>query len=82
MYYNKEHKKVVEGRGYGYIGSYKVDEITIDGKNKNKRNNYIRVKCPYCGNEYDTQTGTFKNGINCANCCNKYENSFAYHIQL
>lgn len=81
MYYNKEHKKIVKDRGYKYIGSYKVDEITIDSKNKNKKYYYIRVKCLYCGKEYDTGLIHFKNGTNCTNCCNSYENSFAYYIQ-
>lgn len=84
MYYNEEHKKrVIErGDGYTYIGSYHKNEVTIDGKNKGKsKNSYIRVKCPYCEKEYDIQLGHFDRGINCASCCNNYENSFAYHIQ-
>lgn len=81
MYCNKEHKKTVKDRGYKYIGTYKVNEVTIDGKNKNKKYYYIRVKCLYCGEEYDVQLIHFKNGTNCTNCCNSYENSFAYHIQ-
>ena len=82
MYYNKNHKDIVEERKYKYIGSYKKNEITMDGKNKNKRQNYIRIKCSYCGNEYDIRTISFKRGMNCTNCCNSYENSFAYHIQV
>ena len=80
MYINNKHKEIVENRRYEYIGSYKKDEITIDGKN-NKKNTYIRVKCPYCGTEYDVRLGHFRRGDNCTNCCNKYENSLAYHIQ-
>lgn len=81
MYYNKNHESMVKERKYKYIGSYKINEITIDGKNKNKNNYYIRIKCSYCGNEYDIQISSFKRETNCTNCCNKYENSFAYHIQ-
>lgn len=84
MYYNEEHKKKVieRGDGYIYIGSYHKNEVTIDGKNKNKsKNSYIRVKCPYCSKEYDVQLGSFDRGDNCASCCNSYENSFAYYIQ-
>lgn len=84
MYYNEEHKKLVEerGDGYTYIGSYHRNEITIDGKNKGKsKNSYIRVKCPYCSKEYDVQLDSFKRGNKCTNCCNEYENSFAYYIQ-
>lgn len=85
MYYNEKHKKRVEerGDGYTYIGSYHWNEETIDGKNKGKsKNSYIRVKCPYCGKEYDMQLGSFDRGDNCASCCNSYENSFAYYIQV
>ena len=82
MYYNKNHKDIVEERKYKYIGSYKKNEITMDGKNKNKRENYIRIKCSYCGNEYDIRTSSFKRGMNCTNCCNSYKNSFAYYIQV
>ena len=83
MYCNKKHKKTVKDRkdGYEYIGSYKTKEITIDDKNKKGNAIYIRIKCLYCGSEYDVQLIHFKNGTNCTNCCNKYENSFAYYIQ-
>lgn len=81
MYYNEEHKKLVKerGDGYTYIGSYHRNEETIDGKNKNKIN--IRVKCPYCGKEYDVDIYSFRDGVECTNCCHKYENSFAHYIQ-
>ena len=84
MYQNLKHKQKVENRGdnYEYIGSYNLGEITID-KKCNKRQSYIRVKCPYCGNEYDVRIDSFvgKLKTKCTNCCNKYENSFAYYIQ-
>lgn len=82
MYENEEHKKrVIErGDGYEYIGSYRYNETTIDGK---KSKSHIRVKCPYCGKEYDVRLSSFsgKRKVKCTNCCNTYENSFAYHIQ-
>lgn len=88
IYQNEEHKRrVIErGDGYEYIGSYYRNEETIDGKNKNKNkmkrgNVYIRVKCPYCGEEYDIMFGNFNRGSKCLNCCNYYEDSFAYYIQ-
>lgn len=81
MYYNKNHEDIVEERKYKYIGSYKTNEITIDDKNKNKRQNYIRVKCLYCEKEYDIRLSSVKEGRKCINCCNSYENSFAYYIQ-
>ena len=84
MYHNEEHKEKVENRGDGYIyiGSYHCGEITIDGK-YSKNLSYIRVKCPYCGKEYDVRLGGFvgKHKCKCTNCCNFYENSFAYYIQ-
>ena len=83
MYFNEKHKEKVENRGdsYVYIGSYHRNEVTIDGKNKNKNKIHIRVKCPYCGKEYDISIYSFEYGNKCTNCCNNYENSFAYHIQ-
>ena len=83
MYYNEKHKKKVieRGDGYIYIGSYHKNEVTLDGKNKKGTMNYIRVKCPYCGSEYDITLGNFDRGNNCTSCCNSYENSFAYYIQ-
>ena len=81
MYFNNNHKKIVKDRGYKYIGSYNRNEITLDNKNKNKKSVYIRVKCLYCGKEYDINIQSFKNGSKCINCCNKYEDSFAYYIQ-
>lgn len=81
MYYNKNHEDIVEERKYKYIGSYKTNEITMDDKNKSKRQSYIRIKCSYCGKEYDIRLSSVKEGRKCINCCNSYENSFAYYIQ-
>ena len=83
MYFNEEHNQRVINRGdnYTYIGSYKKNEETLDGKNKKGNANYIRVKCPYCGMEYDIQSQHFKRGDKCSHCCNCYEKSFAYYIQ-
>ena len=86
MYQNEEHRKrVIErGDGYGYIGSYKLNEVTIDGKCGKGKYSYIRVKCPYCGKEYDVALNGFARGnkSKCNYCCNFYENSFAYYIQV
>lgn len=86
MYFNLEHKYRVENRedNYTYIGSYRTKEVTIDGKNKSGKRSYIRVKCPYCGKEYDIETYPFVKGnkSKCNYCCNFYENSFAYYIQI
>lgn len=82
MYYNEKHENIVKSRldDYVYIGSYSSNEITIDGKKS--KSNIIRVKCPYCNNEYDVRISGFKRGDKCSNCCNEYERSFAYHIQV
>lgn len=82
MRINEKHKKVVEERGYIYIFTYEKDDITLDKKYHLSFAEYIRVKCPYCKKEYDIQTGQFKNGSKCNFCCHKYENSFAYHIEV
>lgn len=81
MYFNEEHNQIVIDRGdnYIYIGTYKCGEITIDNK---KSKSHIRVKCPYCEMEYDVRLDNFKKGGSCNYCCNKYENSFAYYIQV
>ena len=75
-------KQAVEKEVYIYIGSYKFKEVTIDGKNKKGNNNYIRVKCPYCGQEYDISKSSFNKKPYCPKCCKNYENSFAYHVQV
>jgi len=84
MYYNEKHKNIVEKRGdrYKYLGSYKTKEVTLDGKNKNGKKNYFRVKCPYCGGEYDVRIDHFVDGGQCINCCHTYENSLAHYIQV
>lgn len=83
MYQNLKHKEIVENRGddYRYIGSYKHSEITIDGKSC-KNGAMIRVRCPFCGSEYDVRLIGFRNGNKCTRCCNSYINSFAYHIEV
>ena len=82
MKFNKKHKCLVESRGYTCVTSYATNEVTIDGKNRNRKLTYMRVKCPYCDCEYDVTWNSFRDGTVCTNCCNKYENSFAYHIQV
>ena len=82
MYYNEKHAKVVEQRGdnYQYIGSYKRNEILNNGNVA--KESYMRVKCPYCGTEYDVSKRGFEHGSKCDYCCNEYKNSFAYHIEI
>ena len=84
MYFNEKHNQIVINRGdnYIYIGSYRKNEETLDGKNKKHNANYIRVQCPYCNKKYDVALSGFKRGNSCSHCCNSYINSFAYHIQV
>lgn len=85
MHINKNHENMVKNRGdkYNYILTYDKGDITIDkGKIIKYKSEYMRVKCPYCGKEYDVKVNGFRSGNNCSHCCNKYENSFAYHIQV
>lgn len=78
----QSYKEKVEERGYVYIGTYGKGEYTKDKNYFMKYScRYIRVKCPYCGTEYDIKIQLFLNGNKCTHCCNKYENSFAYYIQ-
>lgn len=81
MYFNLEHKQMVENRGYIYIYSYDRKEVTLDSKNKNKNKIHIRVKCPYCKKKYDIDIYTFRNGSHCKYCCHEYKKSFAYYIE-
>lgn len=81
MYFNEKHKQMVENRGYIYIGSYDRKEVTLDGKNKKMNKIHIKVECNYCGKKYDVDIYSFRNGVNCTNCCGSYEKSFAYYIQ-
>lgn len=77
----EKHKQEVENRGYIYIGTYTKGEYTIDKHLYMNCMRYIRVKCPYCGAEYDVVFYMFKRGQNCSKCCQKYKNSFAYYIE-
>lgn len=82
MYFNAKHKENVEKREYSYIGSYLKSEITIDGKNINKKQYYVRVICSYCSQEYDVIYANFNRGENCNNCCQSYEKSIAHYIEV
>lgn len=84
MKIKEEHRKKVEERGYKYISTYEKGDYTIDkGILLKRTSQYVRIKCLYCDTEYDIQlVGLINRGHNCRHCCNKYENSFAYHIQV
>lgn len=66
--------------GYEYIKSYLKGDTLMNGKIAKSPS--IRVKHLYCGSEYDINVSLFNNKKGCSKCCQKYENSFAYHIEV
>lgn len=81
MYHNEKHESMVKLRAdrYKYLWSYEKNEKTLNDKNNNEVQ--MRVKCLYCGNEYDIRVYEFKKGCECSKCCHFYEDSFAYHLE-
>lgn len=85
MKIDKRHREKVNQRGdnYEYIFTYEKGDTTLDKHVEvTTARTIIRVKCPYCDTEYDVIYYNFCKGGKCGHCCNKYENSFAYHIQV
>ncbi len=87
---NKRHKEIVESEGYRYIYTYeRNDKLKDSGKilgvnidTKCKRS-FIRIQCPYCNSIYDIRFDSFNvDKHRCTNCCNTYENSLAYYIEV
>ena len=79
----QRYKYEVEKEGdYEYIRSYRKWDTLPDGKIVGD-NPYIEIKHKYCGSIYVTYASLFINkNYRCPNCCKKYENSFAYHIEV
>lgn len=76
--YKKEVEKDDE---YEYMKSYFRDDTLPNGRVVGF-NTYMQVKHKYCDSVYDVLVNNFINqGNRCPNCCHKYENSFAYHIE-
>ncbi|HJG95591.1 MAG TPA: hypothetical protein K8V90_00635 [Romboutsia timonensis] len=78
----QRYKYEVEKDGdYEYIRSYRKGDTLPDGRIV-KWSNYLQVKHKYCGSTYEVEVSSFiyKNS-KCGKCCQKYENSFAYHIE-
>ena len=78
----KKYKYQIEKDGkYEYIKSFKAGETLPSGLII--QTPHIQVKHKYCGNIYEVQAGQFINvGKRCGKCCQEYENSFAYHIEV
>lgn len=84
MYFNEEHKMIVEKTNkYAYIGTYEKDELMENGKVRPSERKYVKVKHLYCGSFHSTMLFYFKRErfFTCSSCCNYYENSFAYYIE-
>ena len=78
----EKYKDKVESTGeYKYIKTFKTGEVLPN--DKIAKVPHIQVEHIYCGNVYVVQAGQFINkGKRCGKCCQKYENSFAYHIEV
>ena len=76
-----EHKRKVNNTGeYKHIKSYFAGDILPNGKVA--KVGHMMIEHLYCKNKYLIQTTNFINvGQKCSRCCQKYENSFAYHIE-
>lgn len=84
--YNQQeerYKYEVEKTGeYEYIRSYRKGDTLPNGRVV-KCSPYIQIKHKYCGSIYYVDNNSFINGgKRCGKCCQKYENSFAYHIEV
>lgn len=77
------YKYEVEKDGdYEYIRSYRSGDILPNGR-AFKKHSYLQVKHKYCGSVYEVTANNFiNNGHRCIKCCQEYENSFAYHIEV
>ncbi|MGL5649253.1 MAG: zinc-ribbon domain-containing protein [Clostridium sp.] len=81
--HEQRYKHEVEKTGeYEYIRSYRKGDI-LPNEKKVGDSPYIQIKHKYCGHTYETMTGSFINTKQrCGNCCQVYENSLAYHIEV
>lgn len=78
---DRYRNEVEDNVGYKYIKRYKSGDMLLSGKVASVP--YILIKHEYCGYEYETSVSSFTNGgCRCGKCCQKYENSFAYHIEV
>lgn len=66
---------------YTYIKTIRTGEILLNDKIAKVR--HVRIRHKYCNSIYDIPPSQFiTNNVRCAKCCGKYENSFAYHIEV
>ena len=78
----KKYKEEVEkDYEYKYIRCYHTKDVLPNNKISNTP--MIEVVHKYCGNRYIVKASSFINiGQRCNKCCQKYENSFAHHIEV
>lgn len=76
------YKTEVEKTGeYEYIRSYRKHDVLPSGKTPKAP--YLQIKHKYCESIYEVLASNFINKKQrCGKCCQKYENSFAYHIEV
>ena len=73
--------KFFRNKEYELIREFKIGDMLPNGKVAKKR--YFELKHIYCGNIYVVGKEHFiYRGDECQKCCQKYENSFAYHIEV
>ena len=82
MIFNEKHKEKIHQLNNNLIYLYTYDKNDILHNHKKTSNYYIRLKCKYCGEEQNRSYYSIKPNSNCNKCCNSYENSFAYYIQM
>ena len=76
------YKYEIEKDGdYEYIRSYFKGDLLPNGKIA--QCSTVQIKHKYCGSVYEVGISNFINDKQrCGKCCQKYENSFAYHIEV
>ena len=78
---NNYKTKIEKGNEYELIECYLKHETMPNGV-KVKHSSYVKLLHKYCENEFFIQANQFiHNDVRCGQCCQKYENSFAYHIE-
>ena len=74
--------EVEKDEEYEYIRSFRKGAILPTG-NIVGDNPFIEIKHLYCNSTYIVNASSFINQKNrCTNCCKKYENSLAHHIEV
>lgn len=80
MEYSKEDDAKFKCEELEYMFTYNKNDILLGKKRLKDNKKFYRVKCKYCKKEIDIR-GDYAIK-NCPKCCQSYENSFAYHIEI